>query len=162
MRRQVEVRPLSVDDFRAVGRIFFCAVHEGTRGAYTHEQRLAWGGETIDLARWKKRLETLSGFVAVDEGEPVGFIAIDEAGYVDLAYVLPSATGRGAGRALLNAAEQWASAHGATELSTAASLVARPFFERNGWSVLEEEQVERAGVFLTRFRMQKVLAQTRA
>jgi hypothetical protein len=29
------------------------------------------GGETIGLDRWKKRLEALFGFVAVEEGEPV-------------------------------------------------------------------------------------------
>jgi putative acetyltransferase len=74
-------------------------------------------------------------------------IAIDEAGHVDLAFVLPSAAGMGVGRALLNAAERWASAHGATRLSTEASLVARPFFERNDRSVLEEDRPSGEGCF---------------
>ena len=152
---QAQIRPLSPEDYPAVGRISFCAVHEGARSAYSYEQRLAWGGETIDLDRWKKRVETLTGFVAERDNEPIGFITIDHTGYIDLAFVLLSETRRGVGRALLNAAERWASANGATRFTTEASLIARPFFEKNGWSVLEDESVSRHGVILNRFKMQK-------
>lgn len=157
MSIQIHIRPLAPDDYSSVGRIFFCAVHEGARSAYSYPQRLAWGGETIDLDRWKERVATLSGFVAEAEGEPIGFITIDRVGYVDLAFVLPSATGRGVGRTLLNAAEQWAIDRGATCLTTEASLVAQPFFLKHGWIVVEEEQVERKGIVLKRCRMQKAL-----
>lgn len=156
MSEQIKIRTLSPEDYRAVGRIYFCAVHEGARSAYSYEQRLAWGGETIDLDQWKKRVEALTGFVTERDNEPVGFITIDQTGHIDLAFVLPSATRRGVGRALLNAAERWASANGATRFATEASLVARPFFEKNGWSVLEEESVSCNGVILSRFRMQKI------
>lgn len=158
MSVNVDIRPLAADDYRAVGRIYFCAVHEGTRNAYSYEQRLAWGGETIDLERWKTRIETLTGFVAEENSEPVGFITIDRTGYVDLAFVLPSSTRKGLGRALLNAAERWAKANGATQLTTEASLVARPFFEKSGWLVSEEEHVDRKGMILTRYKMRKDLA----
>jgi putative acetyltransferase len=157
MTMHVDIRPLVADDYRAVGRIFFCAVHEGTRSAYTYVQRLAWGGETIDLDRWKARVKTLSGFVAEADSEPVGVITIDQTGYVALAYVLPSATQQGVGTALLSAAERWAKDKGATRLATEASLIARPFFLKNGWLVLEEEHVERNNVILTRFKMHKDL-----
>lgn len=158
MTMQPHIRPLAADDYRAVGRIFFCAVHEGTRRAYSYVERLAWAGDTIDLDRWKARVEAFSGFVAEIDSEPVGVMTIDLTGYVELAYVLPSATKQGVGTALLSAAERWAKGRGATRLTTEASLIARPFFLKNGWLVLEEERVERKGVFLTRFRMHKDLS----
>ena len=83
MSKHVNIRPLIAEDYRAVGRIYFCAIHEGTGSAYSYQQRLAWGGETIDLDRWKTRVQALTGFVAEDSGEPVGFITIDLSGYVD-------------------------------------------------------------------------------
>lgn len=153
----VDIRPLTTDDYRAVGRIFFCAVHEGTRSAYNYVQRLAWGGETIDLDRWKARVDAFSGFVAEIDSETVGVITIDLTGYVELAYVLPSATKRGVGTALLSSAELWAKDNGATRLTTEASLIARPFFLKNGWLVIEEEHVDRKGVILTRYKMEKDL-----
>lgn len=157
MSTQIHIRPLAPDDYSAVGRIFFCAVHEGTRTAYSYQQRLAWGGEAIDLDCWKARVATLSGFVAEADGEPIGFITIDQTGYVDLAFVLPSAAGKGVGRTLLNEAEQWAMSNGATRLTAEASLVAHPFFVNRGWLVVEEEHVERKGVVLKRYKMQKDL-----
>ncbi|WP_435166353.1 GNAT family N-acetyltransferase [Falsirhodobacter sp. 1013] len=150
MSTQIHIRPLAPEDYSAVGRIFFCAVHEGTRTAYSYQQRLAWGGDAIDLDRWKARVKALGGFVAEANGEPIGFITIDRTGYVDLAFVLPSASGRGVGRTLLNAAEDWAKDNGATKLTTEASLVAHPFFLRRGWVMVEEEHVERQGVVLKR------------
>lgn len=157
MSGHIDIRPLSADDYRAMGRIFFCAVHEGTRNAYDYRQRLAWGGETLDLDRWKIRAAALFGFVAEDDGEPVGFITIDRSGYVDLAFVLPSASGKGVGKALLNTAERWAKDNGAVRLTTEASLIAHPFFLKSGWLVMAEERIDRQGVILTRYRMQKDL-----
>jgi putative acetyltransferase len=64
---------------------------------------------------------------------------------------------KGVGRALLNAAERWARDIGAARLTTEASLIAHPFFMKSGWLVVEEEHVERKGVILTRYKMQKEL-----
>lgn len=158
MSKPVHIRPLAPDDYAAVGRIFFCAVHEGTRASYSYPQRLAWGGESVDLDRWKARVADLHGFVAEIDGEPVGVLTVNPSGYVELAYVLPSATRMGVGRRLLDAAERWARDQGAERLTTEASLVAQPFFSKNGWLVVEKEHVERRGVMLARYKMQKDLA----
>ena len=87
--------------------------------------------------------------------EPIWFMTIDQTGYVELAFVLPSVARRSVGRALLNAAEQWVADHGATRLTAEASLVAHPFFLKGGWIAVEDEHVERKGVVLKRYRMQK-------
>src|SRR5690606_35721873 len=76
------IRPLLPEDFPHAGRIFFCAVHEGTRNVYSPEQRLAWGGATIDLGRWRERIRGIAGFVAEVAGEPVGFMTLDGDGHV--------------------------------------------------------------------------------
>lgn len=154
-------RSLTPNDYAAAGRIFFCAVHDGTRTAYDLPQRLAWAGPTIELAHWKARLENLSGYVAELSEEPVGFLTIDRTGYIDLAFVMPSVARRGIGKGLLLRAENWASAHKVQHLTTKASLIARPFFERNGWQVQQAEEITRtsmgAKVTLRRFAMHKPL-----
>lgn len=84
-------------------------------------------------------------------------MTIDAGGYIDLAFVLPTAAGTGVGRQLYQAIEQKAAALGADVLTTQASKAARPFFEAHGWSVVAEQTVERSGVCLTNYRMRKVL-----
>lgn len=118
-------------------------------------KRRAWGGSTINLDDWKDSLKDLTGFVAEEDGEPTGFMTIDKTGYVDLAFVLPSAAGRGIGGALLTAVENWGKEHGVTRLTTAASLAARPFFEKHGWLTAHEEEIDRQGVVLRRSQMRK-------
>ena len=40
-------------------------------------------------------------------------------------------------------------------VTTHASITARPFFEKRGYRVVKEQQVERHGVLLTNFVMEK-------
>lgn len=154
---ELVIRPLAVDDAAAVARIFFCAVHEGTREHYSYTQRLAWGGEEVSPDAWRARLEGVTGFVAELEGEPVGFMTIEASGYIDFAFVLPSMAGAGVGFRLYEAVETKARAFEARELTTNASKPARPFFQRQGWEVVTEQIVERQGVRLTNYKMRKAL-----
>ncbi|MGA0539941.1 GNAT family N-acetyltransferase [Neotabrizicola sp. VNH66] len=158
MGDSIAIRPLCAGDHAAVAQIFFRAVHEGTSSAYTLEQRLAWAGPAPDPERWRSRLAALTGFVAETGGGPVGFIAIDGTGHVDLAFVLPSASRSGVGGRLLHAAEDRARAQGTLRMTTEASLIAEPFFRKHGWFVVEGEEVIRDGVSLRRFRMAKDLS----
>ncbi len=151
------IRPLREDDAPHAARIFFCAVHEGTRAHYSFAQRMAWGRDRVDPEAWRQRLAGMTGFVAERKGEPVGFMTIDATGYIDLAFVLPSAAGTGVGWQLYRAVERKARDLGASVLTTEASKVARPFFERQGWSVVAEQTVHKQGVGLTNCRMEKVL-----
>lgn len=41
------------------------------------------------------------------------------------------------------------------EITTYASITAKPFFEKRGYKVVKERQVERQGIFLTNYVMIK-------
>lgn len=41
------------------------------------------------------------------------------------------------------------------KIVTHASITARPFFEKRGYAVIKEQQVERQGIFLTNYVMVK-------
>ncbi|MCP4386193.1 MAG: GNAT family N-acetyltransferase [Hyphomicrobiales bacterium] len=153
----VALRPLRLDDAPDDAQIFFDAVHEGTKQHYTEDQRRAWGGDAPDPAGWRGRLLEMAGFVAEQDGQPVGFMTIDAKGFIDLAFVSPSASGRGIGRQLYRAVEQKARDLGASVLTTEASKAAKSFFEKQGWSVIAEQTVVKDGVALTNFRMRKSL-----
>ena len=86
----------------------------------------------------------------------MGFTDLDvEAGYLDRLYVHKDAQRRGVGTALCDAAEACARAAGGRRLETHASITARPFFEKRGYQVKREQQVERKGILLTNFVMEK-------
>jgi len=151
------IRPLEAGDALHAARIFFEAVHKGTKDHYTPDQRRAWAGESIDHDAWRLRLAGQIGFVAEQNGTAVGFMTIDATGYIDFAFVQPSAAGSGVGKMIYRAVEQKARELGAPFLTTNASKAAKPFFERLGWSVIAEQTVERQGVQLINYRMKSCL-----
>lgn len=157
MSANVTVRALRQEDAPQLAEIFFEAVQLGTRNFYDEAQRRAWGGDAPEPEVWARKLEGVTGFVAEADDRPVGFMTIDETGYLDLAFVRPGFAGQGIGRLLYAAVEEKAQALGALHLSVQASKAAKPFFEQQGWSVIEEQSVVRHGVTLNNYRMEKHL-----
>ncbi len=153
----VTIRPLRAEDGEIAGEIFFDAVHHGTGEYYTHEQRTAWAGASPNPSGWRNRLVNVDGFMAELNGIPAGFMTIDASGYIDLAFVGPGALGMGVGWLLYRAIEARAEQLGVVRLTTEASKKARPFFERQGWTVEREQLVVKRGVSLANFKMAKWL-----
>lgn len=128
----VLIRPLRPDDGPLAARVLFDAVREGTKGHYTEAQRRAWAGEAPDPQGWRDRFWGVEGFAAEQDGRLVGFMTIAGTGYIDLAFVAPELLGQGVGWRLYRAVDARARELGATALTTEASRMARPFFERQG------------------------------
>lgn len=152
------IRPYRAADAQALAALFYRAIHVGTAGAYTAEQRAAWAPHVPEVSAWDARLGAATTFVAEVDETAAGFITLDpDTGYVDLAFVAPEMAAQGVGRALYGAIEEAARGAGCLILTTAASAVARPFFEAMGWDVIAREEVTRNDVALHRFQMRKDL-----
>ena len=96
--------------------------------------------------------------MAEANGLPIGFMTMNPEGFIDLAFVSPSALGKGVGWKLYKVVEEKILNLGALVLSTEASMAARLFFERQGWYVIEEQTIVKyGGVSLTNLKMQKTL-----
>lgn len=147
------VRRFRPADAEAVHAVFVRAVREGAAGRYTEAERLAWAPETRMPQDWPARLAGLSTFVAEADGAVAGFMALDAAGLLDMAFVLPEWRGRGMADALHAEVQAEARRQGHARLTTEASHLARSFFRRHGWTEVARQEVERRGVRLVNFRM---------
>lgn len=154
----VTLRPYRNSDCEAVVRLFTETIHSVNAGDYTPEQLDAWAPAQQDLARWDNSLAAHDTLVAELEGELVGFADMDGSGYFDRLYVHKSHQGQGIASLLAGELERQALERGITRFVTDASITARPFFERRGYRVVQEQSVDRAGVQLTNYRMEKDLS----
>jgi putative acetyltransferase len=154
----VTIRRFQPADAATVCEIFYRSVHEVAISRYSAAQIDAWAPKIPDAERWLQRLREYDTFVADDEtGKSVGWIAMTSAGYIDMLFCLPEATGRGVAAKLYAAVEQAAALRGLTQLTAHASLLAQSFFERNDWTVQYLETVVRNGVAIPRASMAKNL-----
>jgi putative acetyltransferase len=127
------------------------------RPFYDDAQRAAWAPDEASLDEWRDRLADMSVLVAADDGRLAGFIGYTADGHVALLYTASHAARKGIATRLYDRVERQWRAAGVPRAFSEVSLAARPFFERHGFTILEEERVERRGQLFTRFRMTKEL-----
>lgn len=147
----MQLRRYKQSDCRELAELFYNTVHTVNAADYNNEQLNAWATGYVDLEAWNKSLQEHYSIVAVDKGIIVGFGDIDQTGYLDRLYVHADYQGRGIATAICNKLEQSVS----SKIVTHASVTAKPFFEKRGYKVIKEQSVERQGVFLTNFVMEK-------
>ena len=150
----VRLRPYREGDCPALASLFTDTVHTVNAADYTPAQLDAWAPAAgPDLQGWEERFKNHITLVAELEGQLAGFADLDPAaGYLDRLYVGSRFQRRGVASALCDALEQ---ASAARPILTYASRTARPFFERRGYRVIQAQQVQRRGVSLENFRMEK-------
>ncbi len=147
----VTIREYRPADCKELTELFYNTVHTVNAKDYTKEQLDAWATGQVDLEKWDRSLQEHFSIVAVDGDVIVGFGDIDRTGYLDRLFVHGEHQGKGIATAICDRLE--AAVPG--NIVTHASITARPFFEKRGYKVVKEQQVERRGVTLTNFVMEK-------
>lgn len=148
------LRPYEEGDLEGVLGLFYDTVHQVCRRDYTKEQLWAWADGKPDSEAWGSSLkahETVTAWL----GESLAGFGDLDGDYLDRLYVHKNYQGLGIGSRIVRELEGRAARAGQRRVRTHASLTARPFFEARGYRVQKEQQVERKGVGLTNFVMEK-------
>lgn len=138
-------------DCKALAELFYNTVHTVNAKDYAKEQLDAWTAGAVDLEKWNQSFEEHNSLVAVDGEKIIGFGDIDKTGYLDRLFVHSDYQRKGVAAAICDQLEQAVQGR----IVTHASITARPFFEKRGYRVVKEQQVERQGIFLTNFVIEK-------
>ena len=105
----------------------------------------------LDLDKWNKSLQEYYCIVASEDEIIVGFGDIDKTGYLDRLYVHSNYQGKGVATVICDQLEQAVQGN----VVTHASITAKPFFENRGYRTVKKRQVERQGIFLANYEMEK-------
>ncbi|PRX22657.1 GNAT family N-acetyltransferase [Actinoplanes italicus] len=151
--QNLRIRPYQDTDADDTWQVFRAAVHGTASRDYSTAQIEAWAPATVDQTRWRQRRSSAHTYIACLETRIAGFSDFTDEGLLDMLFVHPDAGGRGVARALVTHVLQEAAAAGHQRLRVHASLTARPAFERFGFTVDAERQVELRGQHLRNFAM---------
>lgn len=147
----MEIRPYRPADCKEMAELFYNTVHSVNVRDYSVPQVNAWATGQVDLVQWNCSFLAHLSLVAVDGATIVGFGDIASDGYLDRLYVHADHQGQGIATSLCELLEQ--SVQG--NITTHASITAKPFFEKRGYTVVKEQTVERRGILLTNYVMVK-------
>ena len=136
-----------------LAELFYETVHTVNRKDYTREQVDAWADGQVDLEAWNRSFLEHHTVVAWESGQLAGFGDMARDGYLDRLYVHKDFQGRGIASAICDELERTS---GRAAFTVHASITSRSFFEKRGYRMVKEQQVERHGVKLTNFIMEKL------
>jgi putative acetyltransferase len=150
------VRKAIREDVEYLLNCFNSAVTHIDEQVYSNEQKRAWvrkGRNNYEI--WLQRIENQYFVIAESEEKIISFVSISLEGYVDLLFTHPDFQRRGIADTLYNQAENYLREMGVTKLDTHASAVSRPFFEKKGFVLQEEKNLELYGVTISNFYLTK-------
>ena len=121
------------------------------RRDYSQEEVEDWASCGNDLSKIEKMIETHYFIVAVDQQlQIVGFSSITSQGYLHSMFVHKDFQDKGIATILLKEIERYAIEQGMERITSEVSLTARPFFERQGYTVEKEQKRQANKLSLTR------------
>ena len=152
-----QLRPYRPADCASLAALFYDTVHTVNAKDYTNAQLDAWADGNVDPDAWNASFLSHTTYVAViyhrnDTFERIiGFGDMDATGYLDRLYVHADYQGQGIATALCDALEKAVPG----PITTHASITAKPFFQGRGYRVVKAQQVQRQGILLTNYVMEK-------
>lgn len=159
----MEIKYYQPENLTEMLKLFCDTVHTVNAKDYTPEQREAWAPYSViedeqTRTRWNKTLSEHLSLVAWQDGKIAGFADLDvKEGYLDRMYVGEKFVRQGIATTLERKLEQAAREAGCNKMTSDVSITARPFFEKRGYRVVRQQEVERKGVILINFKMEKEL-----
>ncbi|MGA8587436.1 MAG: GNAT family N-acetyltransferase [Roseiarcus sp.] len=153
----VALRPFVPADAKRCAQIFRASIEELAAEDYDADQREAWASRADDEQAFGARLAGALTLLAVIDGEIAGFASLKGAEEIDMLFVDPEFARQGVGRTLVDALTRLAEARGAKRLTTEASDVAKPLFDRLGFTAQKRNLVRKGDQWLANTTMTKTL-----
>lgn len=153
----IHIRTYRSDDCLQILKLFYETIHSVNRRDYSEEQVKAWASGEEDPVLWNNSLSEHFTLTAIDEDQEniiVGFGDMDETGYLDRLYVHRDYQNRGIATKICDRLE--GAAHTASVI-TFVSITAVPFFQSRGYRIIRKQEVNRKGILLSNYRMEKKL-----
>ena len=156
MKADFIIRAALQSDAVELKKLFQNTVLAINRRDYSQAEVEDWASCGDDLSNIEDMIKTHYFIVAVNQqSEIVGFSSITPQGYLHSMFVHKDFQGEGIATMLLNEIEQYAITNGTMRITSEVSLTARPFFEKKGYIVEEEQKRKANQLSLTNFWMAK-------
>lgn len=156
MRADFIIRAALQSDAVELKKLFQNTVLAINRRDYSQAEVEDWASCGDNLSNIEDMIKTHYFIVAVNQqSEIVGFSSITPQGYLHSMFVHKNFQGEGIATMLLNEIEQYAITNGIIRITSEVSLTARPFFEKKGYIVEEEQKRKANQLSLTNFWMAK-------
>ena len=156
-QNEITLRPATLADLPEMKELFRSTIMSVCANEYDAEQRAVWAAASEKTERWNDLINNQYVLLAIRDGIIAGFGSLLNGDYLDFMYVHKDFQRQGIAEALLNALEAEAKRCNTTVITSDISKTARPFFEKKGYVVVDEQENLRGSLVLINYKMKKEL-----
>lgn len=151
------IRQAKIADLESILDLFQQTIETINVQDYSHEQIKVWSSGASKKDRWLKKIEEQYFLVAAINFDIVGFASITNDGYLDFMFVSKDHQRKGIAHLLYTQLEKAAIENNIHCILSDVSITAKPFFQSQGFVVVQQQEAVIDGTALTNFKMQKQL-----
>lgn len=149
----VTTRPAKMEDLKELQSLFVETIRSTCREDYNEEQIEVWTSSVQNVEKWRNKITRQFFIVAEFNNTIVGFSSLDKGDYIDMMYVHKDHLRKGIANLLYKQLQTAAKDLGHKALKADVSKTARPFFEKKGFVVIRENEIDLKGVKITNYHM---------
>jgi putative acetyltransferase len=154
----ITIRQATSNDLAEILQLFKETIEVINAKDYSPEQIIVWKNGASKKERWLKKISEQYFLLAEVDNKLAGFGSITHDGYLDFMYVSKDHQNMGVASKIYDNLEEFAMANEFDKIISDVSITAKFFFERKGFEIVQEQQVEIEGIALTNYKMQKHLS----
>lgn len=152
------IRTATLSDMSELNKLYQNTVLIVNRKDYTSEEVEDWASCANNIEHWQKLFEEQHYVLAENrEGVIVGFGSINGAGYMHTLFIHSDFQRQGIATLLYQYLEKYAQDNGAEKITSEVSITAKPFFEKQGFRVDEEQMRKANKLYLKNYKMSKII-----
>lgn len=145
------LRQYVLEDGAEMAQLFYDTVHEINKKDYTQEQLEVWAPKDRDIKTWSESFLYHNSLVAIIDDKIVGFADMDETGYLDRLYVHKDYQNQGVASKLC----EWLENDCKEVIISVHASISAKSFENRGYVTKKKQEVERKGIKLINYVMEK-------
>jgi len=149
----MQIRLATIDDAEQLAQLFHDTILTINNKDYDEEQVNAWAATSKNIDRLKAKIKEDYFIVAETDNSITGFSSITPSGYLDFMYVRKDQQRKGIANKLLTEIKAQAIKWKFAEITTDASITAKPFFEKYGFKIIAQQKVYIIDVMLINYKM---------
>jgi len=153
----MDIRPYQASDLEAMYHLFYETVHRINQKDYSKDQLDAWAPKNFDRAKWEKRFSNLKAYVACDEDECVGFISMNDQGYLDHFYLHHAYQGHLVASRLFKKILVYAKTLGVRKITSDVSKSALPIAKKVGFKLIKKQTIVKEAIKIENFKVEMLI-----
>lgn len=156
MMSEFNICEAQITDIQELNKLYKNTILIVNRKDYTSEEVEDWASCSADTDLLEEHYCVLA---KNEDGIIVGFGSINDIGYMHVLFVHKDFQHQGIATLLYKHLEMYAKKSGIGEITSEVSITAKPFFQKQGFRVDEEQKRKANKLYLTNYKMSKWLTQ---